>query len=625
MASDEERPTGPLLAASISRRQALGALAAGAGAAGLGLTLGAPGAIAQARTREFHGAWPYYMPPNGHFNTFVLDGSALAFGIYQELMELPLAMYYWHDQKWLWLLATGAHFEGQNFVVNLRKGVRWSDGSKFTAQDVLDTWAIWRLLGDPATAASPLNNSFLGNSLFDYVDAIHAPNDHQVVFHMKIPSTTVERTVLHQAGGYGSVSAPRASSVYGSFATRFRELLDRGHSPDSSEVKTLQAQFGQFRPTTMVVNGPFQLDPGSIAQDQLTLQRNPSSWANHLVRFDRIILYNGETPAITPVVLAGLVDYATHGFAAAPERAFIKKGLRVINTPLYYGLGMLPNYTKVPALRNKVARQALMYLIDRTKMGRAVEVVAAGKVANKYVTGFGDHLVPQWLDRATTARLNTYAHNPQRGLSMLRSSGWTRGADGIWVTPDGQKATWKVLAEVEYPDVLACATNFADQLAAYGFKLRVQAVTYTKAQSMRWAGNFELTATIWGAGDPHPYSSYVQDVEFTLPPRSAGSGSGFNPIQQSSGFGTVDVRKLIDQSGLGLNTAKQKALVQELALIYNELIPFFPFVERYGRNPTRPGVRVAGWPPLHDPIYLNSPYADSFVIMMLLTGRLHGV
>lgn len=621
MAFHEERSADASVETPLTRREALGALAAGA--AGLGLALGAPGAIAQAKTREFHGAWPYYVPPLGHYNTFVLDGSALAFGIYQELMEMPLAMYYWHDQKWLWLLATGAHFEGQNFVVNLRKGVRWSDGSKFTAQDVLDTWAIWRLLGDPATLATALNNAFLGNSLFDYVDAMHAPNDHQVVFHMKVPSTIVERTVLHQAGGYGSVSAPRASSVYGSFATRFRELLDRGYSRDSSEVKILQAQFGQFRPTTMVVNGPFQLDPGSIGQDQVALQRNPSSWANHLVRFDRIILYNGDNPVITPVVLAGLVDYATHNFDAATDRAFIKKGLAVITTPHYYGSGILPNYARVPALRNKVVRQALMYLIDRARMAPVVE--GKGGRPNKYVTGFNDHLLPQWLDGVTQARLNTYAHNPQRGISLLRSSGWAKGADGIWVTPEGQKATWKILAEAEYPDILACATDFADQLASHGFKLRVQAVTYSKAQRLRWAGNFELTATIWGAGDPHPYSSYVQDVEFTLPPRSAGPGSGFNPIQQSSSFGTVNVRKLIDQSGLGLDTAKQKALVQEMALIYNELIPFFPFVERYGRNPTRPGARVAGWPPLHDPIYLNSPYADSFVIMMLLTGRLHAV
>jgi peptide/nickel transport system substrate-binding protein len=87
----------------------------------------------------------------------------------------------------------------------------------------------------------------------------------------------------------------------------------------------------------------------------------------------------------------------------------------------------------------------------------------------------------------------------------------------------------------------------------------------------------------------------------------------------------VDLGKTITNSALGLDVAKQKALVGQMALIFNDLLPIIPLWERYGGNPTRPGVRVAGWPKPGDPIYLNSPYTDSFVIMMLLTGQLHAV
>jgi peptide/nickel transport system substrate-binding protein len=612
MASDRDQSKNDLISTPLSRRQALGTLAVGAGAA-MGLDLGLSGQIARAAQGraihgEFHGAWPYLTPPSGHYNTFIVDGSAFAMGIYQDLMETSLAMYYWHDKKWLWLLATGDQFVGgDKYVVHLRKGARWSDGSAFTSQDVIDTWTLWHMLG---------------NSLFDFVDTITAPDDHTVVFHMKVPSTVVQRYVLHQAGGGGTISGPRARSVYGSWAKRFRDLLAAGHSLDSTEVKSLRAQFLEFRPTSMVVSGPFQIDPNSITQGQLTLIRNPNSWASNLVGFEKIILYNGETAAITPVVLAGNVDYATHGFPPATDREFVQKGFVMLRPPTYYGFGILPNYLKVPAFQNKVARQAIMYMINRPQMGPVVE--GPGGVPNKYVTGISDHLVPDWMDSASIAKLNTYPYNPQKGMAILKSIGWKRGSDGIWVTPDGQKATWEILAETEYVDVSSTATNFADQLAPYGFKLSTRTVTYTQVPNMRWAGNFQLTATQWAAGDPHPHFSWVQDVEFFIPPRSTGVGSGFNPIQKTS-FGTVDLRKLIDASALGLDVAKQKALVQKMALIYNDLIPFFPFVERYGGNPTVPGKRVAGWPKPNDPIYLNSPYSDSFVIMMLLTGQLHGV
>jgi hypothetical protein len=76
----------------------------------------------------------------------------------------------------------------------------------------------------------------------------------------------VERYVLHQAGGAGTISAPRASSVYGPWAKRFRDLLAQGHDLGSSPVAVLREQFLAFRPQTMVVSGPFQIDSQSVTQ-----------------------------------------------------------------------------------------------------------------------------------------------------------------------------------------------------------------------------------------------------------------------------------------------------------------------------------------------------------------------
>ena len=59
-----------------------------------------------------------------------------------------------------------------------------------------------------------------------------------------------------------------------------------------------------------------------------------------------------------------------------------------------------------------------------------------------------------------------------------------------------------------------------------------------------------------------------------------------------------------------------------MALAYNELLPQIPLYERYGNNPV-PSRYAAGWLPEDDPIYLNSPYADSFVVMQILDGTLH--
>jgi peptide/nickel transport system substrate-binding protein len=83
----------------------------------------------------------------------------------------------------------------------------------------------------------------------------------------------------------------------------------------------------------------------------------------------------------------------------------------------------------------------------------------------------------------------------------------------------------------------------------------------------------------------------------------------------------VNLLQMTDQSALGLDMEAQRELVNDLALVYNELLPQIPLWERYGNNPV-PAVRVVGWPEDGHPIYQNGPYADPFVAVLILDGTL---
>src|SRR6185369_2487300 len=77
---------------------------------------------------SFHGAWPYQMPPKGHFNSFVTN-AILADGIYRDMLETPMAIYSWADSKFIPLLATEWKNDADNwYTVKLKTGVKWSDG-----------------------------------------------------------------------------------------------------------------------------------------------------------------------------------------------------------------------------------------------------------------------------------------------------------------------------------------------------------------------------------------------------------------------------------------------------------------------------------------------------------------
>ncbi|MDQ1300275.1 MAG: peptide/nickel transport system substrate-binding protein, partial [Chloroflexota bacterium] len=89
---------------------------------------------------EYHGAFPYSVPPKGHLNSFVTDGIPNGLSIYFDLLNLPGARYYWAENKWMPLAAEKWSLQPPDkFVLNLRKGIKWSDGKDFTAKDVVAT------------------------------------------------------------------------------------------------------------------------------------------------------------------------------------------------------------------------------------------------------------------------------------------------------------------------------------------------------------------------------------------------------------------------------------------------------------------------------------------------------
>ena len=112
----ERSARSPLDRVEISRRRLLGA---GSGAAVGALLAGRPlpdalaaSVLQGAGGKEFHGAWPFQVPPAGHYhllegitNAVLGSTSGATFSPYADLVLSPMAMYYWKNAEWLPLLA----------------------------------------------------------------------------------------------------------------------------------------------------------------------------------------------------------------------------------------------------------------------------------------------------------------------------------------------------------------------------------------------------------------------------------------------------------------------------------------------------------------------------------------
>ncbi len=548
---------------------------------------------------EIHVAWPYQPLPTGHFNTFVTDRINL--GIYHHAMEPPLFMYMWAADDWMPLAGQSWEWaDDTTLQVKIQEGAVWSDGSPFTAQDVVDTFDIMRLQN---------------LTVWRFLDSVEAVDDTTVNFNLKEPSITILRRILREAN-------IRASSVYGEWAQQVRDLVADGKTPDDDEWSALLQEFNEFRPDDMVVLGPYKIDKDSITDSQMILNKVETSFMADQVNFDRIVNFNGETPDITPLVLAKEVDYATHGFPPATEREFMDQGTRIIRAPLFTGPALYFNMNIHP-FEVPEFRQALAYAIDRDENG-FVSLAESGR-RQVLMSGFSDNLAPNWLTDETRANLDHYDFDRDKAEQMLVDLGFSRDSDGVWLDDTGKRMEFELIAPAEFADWSAAAENLAEQLTAFGIKTSFRGVNFQQHPVDVRAGDFELAIREWGAGNPHPHFAYI--TNFNSYNRIGGAeaataGPGMDwPLVQQTSMGELDLGALADQAALGGDVEAQKEIINQLALAYNELLPQIPLWERYGNNPV-PSVRVTGWPEDDDPVYLNGPYADPFTTVLLLNGTL---
>ncbi|MFD7157836.1 ABC transporter substrate-binding protein [Kribbella sp. NPDC059898] len=594
---------------AISRRNVLQLFGiAGVGAAGIGSLEACSPSKPNASggngggSKEFHGAYPYQLPPKGHFNLAagVLDGIQMATSPYNDLIYPSAGLYYWADKKWEWMMAESGTLDEatKTYTMKLRSGLTWSDGKPVTAKDVVSTFNLQWLMRQPP---------------WDFLSDVTAKDDTTVVFAIGTPSTVLERFILR---------APiLPDSVYGEWATKAETVRKAKGSLDSGDGKQLNGDFQKFRPENPVVSGPFNFDVKSMTNSQMTLVKNPKGLFADKIGFDKVVLYNGETSDVTPVVLNKDVDYATHGFAVATEKTLLGSGFRILRPPVYSGPALVFNYTAHPELSDPRVRQAIAYVLDRAENG-TVALGDSGKPC-KFMAGFSDILVPDWVSDADQKKLQAYDKDEAKATSLLQAAGWKK-TGGKWMLPNGKPAAYDIKFPTEFADWNPAATNAADQLNKFGFNITKRGITFTQLNPDVLTGKFDFAIQSWGASNhPHPYFAYVQDLytfNYVVAANQGGKGMNF-PLKQTTSTGPIDLKAVVDKSAQGLDLDAQKKNVTAAAMAFNELLPIIPLWERYGNNPALEGKRVAKFPADDDPILKNAPYADNFVIMYMYQGK----
>ncbi len=545
----------------------------------------------QAQDNVLNVAWPYQVPPTGHFNTFASGGITL--GQYLDLHEPPLAILMWATGEYEGIVAEEFGWDDDgNYVIKVVEGKSWSDGSPITADDLMATFDIFRLRGD---------------TIWANISGIEKVDDYTVKFVMDAPSSLVERIIL--------TTNLRPASVYGDIADRAAMMEVDGDGWDD-----LLIELTEFRPESPVSGGPYTILPDSINEASLMMELNPGGFGGDIQNFDMVRMWNGETEVVTPLVSSEELHYITHGIPPTTEEAFANAGIDIVRSGMNNGPGLYVNHEVYPLDLVEV-RQAIAHIIDREQNG-FVSLGESG-VPVEYMTGMSDGLSEAWLSDETLDSLNYYEHNLDGAAALLESVGFSRNSDGIWVDDNGDALAFELTFPQEFADWSASAENATAQLNDFGFDITARGVQFQQHPLEIYDSNFEMAIRNWGLGDPipgrsflQPYNRYNGQGEFAG--ETGGSGMNFEVNVSYSG-GDVNVFDLSNASSQGVDREAQAELVTQLAVSYNELLPAIPLWERYTNNSlNRNFISV---PDASDPVFANfGGGADNWMTYLILTG-----
>jgi len=545
----------------------------------------------------FYGGFPYSVPPKGHLNSFIPDGIPNGIGLYHDLLEPAAALYVWANGTYRGLIAESWGFEGADkYVLKLKAGGKWSDGNPITARDVVATYAIGRL------------RNF---AEYTYVDKVTARDELTVEFALKTPSTLVERLILR--------TRIRSAATYGAIADKVEAFVAAGKdraNADKAEWDALVKEITDFRPEKLISSGPYTLDLADVTDSQLTMRRNELS--QFPAKFAKVVLYNGETEAVTPLFLNKEMYYGTYFFPPATEAALIEAGFEILRSPTYAGPGLFFNF-EVPAFQKVEFRQAVAHAINRKDTAVASYGEKSGFVP-QYITGVSDNLIKQWVSEDVLNSLNKYEYDLERAAKLMEAAGYTKDGD-VWKDSSGAALEFELLVPSDFTDWVPAGENAAEQLTAFGIKTTLRGVPRAQQVEDVKAGKFQMVILLWGFPNPHPFYAYRNMYVTNTVGRSADQKGLSFPMVQTIDGKEYDFNKLIAASGAGADLEAQKAVVTELVTTFNKLVPAVPLVERLGNTPLLTSA-LSGVPPLDDPLYQNAFSADSYIALWILDGTL---
>lgn len=435
--------------------------------------------------------------------------------------------------------------DGREFVVQLRRGLRFSDGQPMDADDVVFTFQV-------------------------YLDEkIHSPQrDLLIVAGEPIHVEKLDplRVRFRLAQPYAA-----AERIFDSLAILPRHLLETPWR----EGKLAEAWNLNTAPGAIAGMGPFRLKQ-YVPGEKIVLERNPYYWktdrnGTRLPYLDQLeFRFVSSEDSQVARFISGDADIlnrmGARNFELLRQDARTKNDQLIDAGPgleynfLFFNLGPLDGrqYPEIAAhqnwFRDVAFRQAVSAALDRDAI---VRLVYGGRAAPLW-----GHVTPAnrvWRD-------TNLPHPPQsieRARSLLRERGYRWASDGSLMDASGKAVDFTIIVSASSPERVQMGTIIQDDLRKLGMRVQVVPLEFRAlVDRILNSRNYEacILGLVSGDTDPNP------EMNVWL---SSGGSHLWNPNQpKPTTTWESEIDGLMRQQMITLDRAKRKQIydrVQEIA------------------------------------------------------------
>jgi peptide/nickel transport system substrate-binding protein len=376
--------------------------------------------------------------------------------------------------------------DGQVFIVKLRRGLRFSDGQAFDADDVVFSFQV-------------------------YLDEkVHSPQRDLLV----VGGKPIEVQKIDQYTVRFTLAQPYAAAerIFDSLAMMPRHLLEKSYKEGQfAQVWTLTTP-----PVEMAGMGPFRVKE-YVPGQKIVLERNPYYWKadqskNRLPYLDDLVFLfvgnedaqvirfqAGETGIISRLSAENYAllskDAASHG------TEFFDQGPSLEYDFLVFNLNGLKKDTdniaaKQTWFQDLKFRQAVSFAIDRESI---VKLVYAGHGAALWGNVSPSNKL--WVDQT----LPHPARSLDRARELLKSAGFSWRTDGALLDRQGKAVEFSIITSTSNAQRTKMATLIQDDLSKLGMNVHVVPLEFHAVLDRVFQTyDYEASIMALGGGDADP-------------------------------------------------------------------------------------------------------------------------